>query len=254
MILLLGGTSDSRDLAAFLTGRGLSVLVSAVTGYGGQLARETNATKVHTGALTTEDLQNIVITHRIKAIVDATHPYAERISTLAMNTAEKLQIGYCRYERPETKGISTGKVFLVSSLTEAAATAANLGSPIFLTIGSKGLPEFLRAPCLKGCRIIVRVLPTPGVIEQCQMFGLTPQDIIAMQGPFSLDLNIAMFRQTGARVLVTKDSGPAGGADAKMQAAAALGIPVVVIVRPKLNYQNKCVSFEQIIDYLGEIL
>ncbi|MDA8210585.1 MAG: precorrin-6A reductase [Clostridia bacterium] len=250
MILLLGGTGDSRELARYLTAAGVEVLLTAVTEYGAQLAGETGVSRVLSGALTLDKLRELVKEQEIRTIVDATHPYAVEISRNAMALAEEMAIGYCRYER---KGIDLEEnplFYRVSSLEEAAGKAAELGNNIFLTIGSKGLEQFLKAACIRGKRVVARVLPDRGIIEKCLDLGLTAREIIAMQGPFTYELNQAMYRQTAAAVVVTKESGHAGGTDSKLTAAVDMGIPVVIITRPELSYPNKSATFQEVLDYL----
>jgi precorrin-6A/cobalt-precorrin-6A reductase len=77
-----------------------------------------------------------------------------------------------------------------------------------------------------------------------------PQDIVAIQGPFSHELNVAMFRQTGADVIVTKNSGVIGGSDSKFTAAMELGLPIIMIDRPVIAYSAVAVSFEEVLRFL----
>ena len=78
----------------------------------------------------------------------------------------------------------------------------------------------------------MRVLPTGHVLSTCQDLGFSAANIIAMQGPFSQEMNVALLRQIGARFLVTKDGGAAGGFTEKLAAAREVGTTVVLIARP----------------------
>ncbi len=254
MILLLGGTGDSRELARYLSEQGVKIVLTVLSEYGNQLAQELGNIKVITGALNAEKMHSIVFQHGISTIVDSTHPYATEISSTAMEVAVALGVGYCRFERSEedysAPAEQTGLIHYVSGLAEAATKAAELGNQIFLTTGSKNLAEFLAHPAIKNKRIIVRVLPDRGIIEKCLDLGARVQDIIAMQGPFTSELNKAMYLQTAAEVVVTKASGATGGADTKIKAAQEIGLPVVIIKRPSINYQNKCTTFLEIWNYI----
>ena len=92
----------------------------------------------------------------------------------------------------------------------------------------------------------VRLLPTAKVIAECTELGFSPKNIVALQGPFSTELNIALYRQYEADVIVTKNSGEVGGTDTKLEAAKALGLPVVMIDRPKITYDEIAYTFEDI--------
>ena len=121
---------------------------------------------------------------------------------------------------------------------------------MFLTTGSRNLERFVKAPALKDCTLIARVLPTAEVVELCEKLGLTPAQIIAMQGPFSREMNRSMYEKYGADVIVTKNSGMVGGTDEKFQAAEDLGLPVVVIDRPVLDYPHLAHTFEEVLKFV----
>ena len=80
--------------------------------------------------------------------------------------------------------------------------------------------------------------------------GLTPKQIVAMQGPFSTELNVELFKHAGAEVLVTKNSGKIGGADTKLAAAKILNLPVVMIDRPKIFYPNVAKTFDEVLKFI----
>ena len=93
-------------------------------------------------------------------------------------------------------------------------------------------------------------MPTAGVLKECEELGLTPKQIVAIQGPFSEELNIALYRQYGADVVITKNSGEIGGTDTKITAAKKLGLPVVLIDRPKLQYDVIAYTFEDVFEFV----
>jgi precorrin-6A/cobalt-precorrin-6A reductase len=258
MILVLSGTSDGRELAIRIKEKGLALLTTAVTAYGGELLTE-EGLGVNVGPLTKDQLVALIKDQRIQAIVDATHPYAQVISQLAIDTSRELALPYFRYERTpviEEKGSDGelghdqgGKLVKVQSVAQGAQEACKLGQRVFLTIGSNHLAEFLRH-LTPETKVTARVLPEPKVLNKCFELGLRPDNIIAMQGPFSKEINLAMFKERQAQVLITKDSGKTGGTDDKLLAAAELGIPVVIIERPKLDYPNMFNDMNQLIDTL----
>mgnify|MGYP002530975527 CR=1 FL=1 len=119
--------------------------------------------------------------------------------------------------------------FPVLSL-EAAEYLAGTKENILLATGAKELAAF--AP-LDPARLYPRVLPTPEGIAACEAAGIPHRNIIAMQGPFSCQLNKALIEQFHIRYLVTKDGGAAGGFAEKVQAAAETGAQLVVLRRPE---------------------
>lgn len=237
MILILGGTREGREIASSLAARGFGVLVTVVSGYGAEMIPIDVSIEVLVLELDGGKLEQIIDDRNIRLIIDATHPYARVITGIAFKSAGNKGIPFIRYERPPAlTETGTGTVYRAETYDEAAELAVSLGDTIFLTVGSKNLKPFIEAGRRVNKRIVARVLPDVKVMEQCQYFGMPSNDIIAVQGPFSLEMNLTMFREYNAGVLVTKDSGEIGGTDTKLAAAASLGIPAVIIARP--DYQG----------------
>ena len=260
MIFVLAGTQDGRELAGYLLNRGERVLASVVSEYGERLLAQ-YAAYVQQGELSINDrpldeagLIECLATHSAVALVDASHPYAENASRNAMAACRALKLPYIRYERAavptDCRNIHPAKNY--EDAARIASEHLETGS-VFLTTGSRNLKAFVQSPHLAGKRIVARVLPTAKVLEECAALGFSPRDIIAMQGPFSQELNEAMFRQYQADVIVTKNSGRIGGADTKLAAAKALELPVVLIQRPGLDYPSVAQSFEEVLAFLQKI-
>lgn len=236
MILVLSGTKDGRELVEHLSQKGYQVLATAVSKYGGDLLAASGAGEVLVKGLTPEDLKQMLQDKKINLIIDATHPFAQQISAQAMAVAKELELPYLRFERKQAKLSLHPLIHRVSNMEEAAQKAISLGKTIFLTTGSKTLATFLACQKDRQPRIVARVLPDPQVMEKCFQLGLSPCDIVAMQGPFSKQLNKALFQEYGADVVVSKESGKTGGTDSKIEAALELSLPLVIIERPALSY------------------
>lgn len=232
MILVLGGTIDGRGIARALRKAGREVLLTTTTTYGAVLADE--GITVRPGALDREALAALL--GEATALVDATHPFATAISALAIELCAERGVPYLRFERPGSS-LPEG-VHLAGDADEAARLAVGLaqGGTIFLTVGSKTLPAYLDAARAASCRVVARVLPTAAILAECEHLGMLPRDLIAMQGPTSTEVDTALLRHVAAKVLVTKESGPAGGVEEKFAAAEAAGIPVIVVGRPPVAY------------------
>jgi len=264
-VLMLGGTRDSRLLAAELFRHGHDVVVSTLTEYGATLALQSvtvaalgdqNAWKAsrhpevedgvegrvacgtlsaRCGALEREGLLQLLRAEGCAAVVDAAHPYAVQIRRLAQEVCQAAGIPYFRWERTASEIPDDPLIRKAADIPAAAAMAAGLGGRILLTTGSKDLEIWLNQDCLKDKEIFVRVLPTAQVLAKCEALGLKPQQIVAAQGPFSQEWNAAMCRQLQIEVMVAKESGVAGGTPAKIQACLSLRIPLVLVARPVTN-------------------
>lgn len=243
LILILGGTSDAREIARRLRAAGQAVLLTVVTGYAAELAGEEGEVRV--GALTESAFATLLQSARV--VVDATHPFAAAVSRLAINGCREHGVPYLRYERPGSA--LPAHVLLAEDAEEAAWTAVREahGGTIFLTVGSKTLGVYLPIAREAKCRLIARVLPTSDVLAQCEALGLPPKDVIAMQGPTSRELEIALLRHLDVKVLVTKESGAAGGVGDKIAAAEAAGIPIVVVGRPKIIYPQVVQTVDEVL-------
>jgi precorrin-6A/cobalt-precorrin-6A reductase len=251
MIFVAAGTQDGRELAGALLQAGYEVTASVVSSYGEKLLKQYPRLIINDKPLDEEALEDYIRQHGVRLFVDASHPYAANVSENAMRACRAANIPYIRYERASVP-VDYDKAYPVESYEEAASTAARLGATVFLTTGSRNLKAFVLSDALKGHTIIARILPTAGVLKECEELGLTPKQIVALQGPFSEELNIALYRQYGADVVVTKNSGEIGGTDTKITAAKKLGLPVVMIDRPKLDYDVIAYTFEEVLNFAKE--
>lgn len=233
MIWVIAGTKDGRELAAAITDEvgADRVVITVVSSYGKLLAQDTGADVV-VGRLTQTDMERMIADKAVRLVVDASHPYAAIVSDTARAACRASGVQYVRYERPETPLPPYDKLHHVADELTAATLAGRLGDRIYLTTGSKTLATFLNAPALQGKEVWSRVLPTTEVIQMCEQLGLTPKYIVGIQGPFSYEMNRAMFHDTKAQVVVMKNSGLVGGTDTKLQAAMDEHLDIIVIDRP----------------------
>ncbi|MBS3886822.1 MAG: precorrin-6A reductase [Dethiobacter sp.] len=252
MILLMGGTKDARELVAAINAvfPRTMIVATAVSSYGAALLREQGGCVVLQGAMDATALTSFIREKEVRAVVDATHPFAEQVKEEAYRAASETGVAYLRYERPSANIPAGEGVYYVSDFTAAAQSAARLARVIFLTIGSRRLREFLSAlPPEK--KVVARVLPEEESIRQCREQGLSPAEIVALQGPVSQALNTALFTAYGAEAVVAKDSGETGGTMQKVAAAKACKIPIILVRRPfsRAGYS----SAQQIISALKKI-
>ncbi len=238
---IFGGTQEGRLLAEFCRDEDIDFAVSVATAYGEQILENTAiwGGKIHAGRMNAQEMAQWITREAITAVVDATHPFARAVSKEIRSACIITKTEYLRLLREETEEKSSDAFFLswVSSFEEAAARLKQelLCSPekkALLTVGSKELACFAAEKALLP-RIFVRVLPSVEAIKTCQDAGFYGKQIIAMQGPFSTELNKALIRTVQASFLVTKESGKTGGFEEKIRAAHECGCQVIAIKRPK---------------------
>jgi len=246
---IFSGTSDGNALANELAQQGYPVVVSAATEYGGEVAAQhCSGVSVWAGHQGVEARKQVLSQNQARVIVDATHPYANLISEQLMGLSKSLNIPYLRFERPSSFAADSG--IECNSTEQAAEQAIALGRRIFLTTGSKDLAVFLQAPGAAEREWFVRVTPEPEFIQRAIDLGVPRSHICAMQGPFSEAFNTALWRDLKIDCVITKDSGDAGGYQAKVSATQALNIPLLVIKRPKLEYPFATSTFDAALSQL----
>lgn len=234
-VWVFAGTGDGNLLAREVAGRGYPVVVSAASEYGGELALAScPGVHVEAGRMGVEARRRALRESGARLILDATHPFAAEMSAQLIGLSQELGVPYLRFERP---GVPLpGSAKRCASMEEAAHRAVQLGRRIFLATGSKDLGTFLRAPGADQREWFARVTPEPEMVRRAVDLGIPRSRICAMQGPFSESFNEALWRDWAIDCVVTKDSGEAGGFAAKAAAADRLGIPLVVVDRPRLSY------------------
>lgn len=246
MILVLAGTSEGRKTASMLLTAGYDVLATAVSDYGAQLLRESGVQNILVGPLDNNMLASI-LANRVRAVVDATHPYAVNITGMALELCYKRQVHYIRLERPSARIPEHPLIMVAPNLEKAMDIALVKNKVLFSTLGSRNLARLMVEARKKSAKLIARVLPEPEVIRECHDIGLLPGQIVAAQGPFSREFNREMFRAYGADMIITKESGCSGGVDTKILAALDLEIPVIIWARPDFSYPCKVESPEEVL-------
>jgi precorrin-6A/cobalt-precorrin-6A reductase len=230
VILLIGGTAESAPLALALAKSGYSVLVSTATDVPLEIGAHFRVRR-RIGPLDEAGMAAVVRAESIRFIVDATHPYAVRASHTAQAVAARLNIPCVALSRPAAL-VGNGDLLHAPDHETAARIAFDFGGPVLLTIGSRHLDSYARLSRERNLVLVARVLDHPDSLTACRAAGLSENVIIAGRGPFTVVENRELIRRFCIGVLVTKDSGQAGGVDAKVQAAKAENCRVVVVDRP----------------------
>lgn len=225
--LIFSGTSDGSSLAVCLARRGWQVTVCTATAYGAKALPAIPGIRLRTGRMDAAQMEAFLKEYPFDTVVDATHPYAAAVSENIRRACQAGQVPCLRLLRRDQ---SCQGVVEVPDTAAAACFLNTVSGNVLLTTGSKELDAY--GAVTDQSRLYARVLSTQESVARCRALGFEGKRLIAMQGPFSEELNLAMLRQIGARWLVTKASGSAGGFPEKLAAARRAGVGVVVIRRP----------------------
>lgn len=248
-IMVIAGTKDARDIIGELIKMQADVLATVTTSYGRELLETCPGIRVHEGKLDLAGITGLVQKNNISCIVDASHPFAKEVSMNAIRSCDETGSAYLRFERKNTSA-QDNTVIQVKSFEEAAEAAAKFDGNIFLTIGSNHIGVFTKGISDYKMRLYARVLPDSRMVAKCEEAGLSAGRIIAIKGPFSEEMNLEMLKYCKAAVMVTKESGETGGTDQKLDAAAKLGIPVVLVERPDINYPRMASSIDEVVEFV----
>lgn len=235
-VLVFGGTTEGRIIAEWLSTRGsCEVLYCTATEYGASLVAGPRVTTIQ-GPLSREEKDRLLAEHDVACIVDATHPYAEHISASIDELARDHGKDVVRVARADSTCdamLGDGPLYTsVANTQEAAQLVAAVPGNVLLTTGTNELASFIAVMDDYRERLYVRILPVGSSLAKVEELGIPASHIVAMQGPFSAQLNCALIRALGIAAVVTKRSGRAGGFDEKVEAARECGTRLVVIGRP----------------------
>ncbi|MGG7619157.1 precorrin-6A reductase [Bacillus coreaensis] len=249
MIFMLAGTSDARALALEIKNEGHQLLTTVVTENGATEMIKAEI-PVHVGRLPADEMISLIREIKANVVIDASHPFAEEASKNAIEAAKQLGLPYIRYER-ESQSFDYEKLTVVSTYKEAAKLAATKQGVVMLTTGSKTLKVFTEELLDKpDIRLVARMLPRLDNMEKCEQLGFPQKNIIAIQGPFTKEFDQALYKQYGVTVMITKESGKVGSVDEKVEAAKELGIEIIMIARPKMDYGVSFSEFSPILNLL----
>lgn len=237
-LLLLAGTTEAQQIARALAEKGVASIAS--------LAGATRAPRA-TGLPTRvggfggdEGFRAYLKEEAITAILDATHPFANRISTRTARIAAEEGIPFCQVLRPKWSP-EVGDRWVSLTSEEEAAQHITPGSTVFLATGRSTLDRFAN---LSGCRLICRQIDPPD-----RPFPFPNGEYLVGRPPFSVEEEVDLFKRLRVDWLVVKNAG--GEAPrSKLVAARLLGIPVVMIERPKPPEATRVASVAQALDWV----
>ena len=243
-VVIFSGTTEGRTLAARLADLGAAVTVSVATPLGREEQGEMAGVTVHCGRLLPAEMAALL--RGADICIDATHPYAVEATRNISAAAEAAGVEYHRLLRKPSE-LPEGSLVFDSAAEAAAALTGQVGN-VLLTTGAKELAAF---SAIDPARLYPRVLPTAEGIAACEAVAIPHRNIIAMQGPFSQQLNEVLLRQFSIEYLVTKDGGAAGGFAEKAAAAQVVGVRLVVLRRPPEIGEDEAAILRRCKEVLG---
>lgn len=220
-VLVLGGTGEARELASLLAALPGVAVVSSLAGRVG--APHLPAGEVRVGGFGGADgLAGWLRDHEVDAVIDATHPFAARISGNAADAAARTHVPLLVLRRPPWVAGDGDCWTEAADLAAAARLTPTLGRRAFLTVGRQELAPFAG---LEDVWFLIRSIDAP-------VAPLPPhRELVLARGPFTVAAELALLRRHRIDVLVTKNSGGAA-TSAKTVAARRAGVPVVMVTRP----------------------
>lgn len=256
-ILIFAGTTEGRELMEKIKNFPLEIFISVATEYGKEcLLKEPEGERasyakhgevqagnmnVIAGRMKEVEMKTYIRKQQIDLVVDATHPFAREVTKNIQEACRETEVPYIRLLRTPVK--KEDNVVYVSSIEEGVAWLDGTEGNILITTGSKELLAYTKLNDYQK-RCYVRVLSTKESVEESVRLGLEGEHLIAMQGPYSEEMNIALIHHVEASYLITKESGNAGGFEEKVRAAAKTGVVLVVVERP----QEEGNTFEEVIE------
>jgi len=241
-VLVLGGTGEARALAAALDATSGVRVVSTLAGRIADPRLPVGEVRVG-GFGGPDGLAAYIVAEGVHAVVDATHPFAERMSWSAFAACAQTNTQLLRLERPPFARDPAIDWHEVGSLDQAARLLPQAGRRVFLTTGRQGLGAFA---AVTEAFFLIRCVDAPDPA------ALPPDRAVLLdRGPFTLAGELALIDGHRLDVLITKDSG-GEMTQAKLAAARERGLPVIVVARPPRPVAQTVQTVQEALAWLGE--
>lgn len=242
-VLILGGTGEARRLAEALAGESALGVTLSLAGRTAQPRAQ--AAKVRVGGFGgAEGLVRYIRDEDIDILVDATHPFATRISENAEHAAAQAAVPLVRLERRPWQAVEGDRWIEAADVTDAACLLGESPRTVFLAIGRQELAPFAALP---RHRYIIRSVDPVDPAE-----APTNARFILERGPFGEAAERALFAENGVEIVVAKNSG--GDATyGKIAAARALGLPVIMVRRPRPTTRDGVATVEEAVERIRHL-
>jgi precorrin-6A/cobalt-precorrin-6A reductase len=240
-VLILGGTAEARELAGRLDECGAPVVSSLA----GRVSKpRLPAGEVRIGGFGgPHGLADWLRDRGIGAVVDATHPFAERISASAIEACAETGVPLLRLERPGWSEQPGDRWHWVDTVAAASACVSTLGRRVLLTTGRQGLAAFA---AVESAWFLIRCVDPPEPPLPAH------HELILARGPYTVDGELELIDRHRIDIVVTKDSGGDLTA-AKLEAARLRGLPVLVVRRPVRGDGDSVGEVDEALDWLENV-
>ncbi len=219
-VLLLAGTGLAQEIADHLKARNIPAIVSLAGG--ARLSGPADAQTRVGGFGGDAGFQDFLVSRDISAVLDATHPFAARVTSRSVDICKTLGMPYCVAQRPEWLA-QPGDRWTEIAQEEDAARHIAPGCTVFLATGRQTLDRFAN---LSHCTLICRQIDPPD-----REFPFKNGRFLVGKPPFSVDQEQELFTELGVDWLIVKNAGGAASAT-KLTAARTLGVRVAMLSRP----------------------
>ncbi|MDA7966408.1 cobalt-precorrin-6A reductase [Ruegeria sp.] len=238
-LLILGGTTEANALAKAVSEQG----VAAIYSYAGRVENpRPQPLPVRVGGFGGVDgLAAYIRENEISHVVDATHPFAAQMSRNAVEACGVAQAPLAALTRPAWTAQLGDDWRLVPDVAGAVAALDGASQRVFLAVGRMHLEDFATQP---QHHYLLRLVDEPGALP------LPNCDVVVSRGPFTQSDDRALMQRHGTELVVSKNAGGTG-ARAKLDAARALGVPVLMIDRPALPERVELSNVAQVLDWLA---
>lgn len=239
-ILILGGTSEASALARALAGR---PEIEAELSLAGRTQSPVPPPVAHRigGFGGVKGLEGHLAAGGFRAVIDATHPFAQGMSRNAAEACARLLLPLVAFSRPPWVAGPGDRWAEVADVEAAVRALGEQPACVFLTVGRLSLPAFAAAP---QHRYLIRTIDRPDGLE-----ALPFHRLVQARGPFDRAAEETLMRQEAVEILVTKNSG-GGATAAKLEAARRLGLPVVMIRRPGRPHMPVLHDLAEVLDWI----
>lgn len=240
-ILVLGGTRDAREIANALVAAGRNV-VTSLAGVTAQPLLPAGEVRIG-GFGGASGLKSYLESERIALVIDATHPFAARMSVQAFAACSDGRVQLLRFERPPWMARDGDDWTIVDSATQAASAVPG-GARVLLTTGRKDLDPFFARDDVSG---IARMIEEP-------LLNPPPNwKILRARPPFTVPGETVLIMSNAITHLVTKNAG-GSATEAKLQAARDLRIPVLMIARPAKPEARRIAAMDNLLTVVEGVL
>lgn len=237
-LLLLGGASEAVQLGRILSARGVKSTISLAGRVKDPAAQPLPMRVGGFGGI--DGLTAWLKDHAISHVIDATHPFAAEMSTNAVAACERAGIPLLALTRAPWVAGEGDRWITVPDIDAAAAALKGPAQRVFLAVGRMNLAAFA---CQPQHDYLLRLIDPPGALP------LPRAKAIIARGPFDLEGDLALMRAHRIEVVISKNAGGTG-ARAKIDAARALGLPVIMIDRPAIPRRAETHNIEDALAWL----